>query len=245
MQETQDQEKLVYHLSELRKTFLKMIICLIILFPLGYLLAPYVIDFIIKWSFSYQDTQLNYFSPMEVFLVDLKVGFVLAFTIGFPYIVYQIWKFILPALYDKEKKFLKIAVGCSSFLFILGVVMCVAFVLPLIIKFSMSFATEQIKPILGISNFVSLSGWLMLAFGLMFQFPIAIYFLVKFDIVSTDTLKQKRPYVVIILLLIAALLTPPDVVSQLLLFIPTYILFELGLLFASFSKKTNQKMYLI
>ena len=237
MQETQDQEKLVYHLSELRKTFLKIIICLIILFPLGYFLAPYVIDFIIKWSFSYQNTQLNYFSPMEVFLVDLKVGFVLAFTIGFPYIVYQIWKFILPALYDKEKKFLKIAVGSSSFLFALGVIMCIAFVLPLIIKFSMSFATEQIKPILGISNFLCLSGWLMLAFGLMFQFPIAIYFLVKFDIVSINTLKQKRPYVIILLLLLAALLTPPDVVSQILLFIPTYFLFELGIMFAKFSNK--------
>ena len=161
MQETSDQEKLVYHLSELRKTFLKIILCLIILFPLGYFLAPYVIDLIVKWSFSYHNTQLNYFSPMEVFLVDLKVGFVLSFTIGFPYIIYQIWNFILPALYDKEKKFLKTAVFSSSFLFILGVVMCVAFVLPLIIKFSMSFATEQIKPILGISNFLGLSGWLM------------------------------------------------------------------------------------
>ena len=237
MQDTTDQEKLVYHLSELRKTLLNIIVCIIILFPLGYLLAPYIIDFIVRWSFNYQNTQLNYFSPMEVFLVDLKVGFVLAFTVGFPYTIYQIWKFILPALYDKEKKFLRTAVFCSSFLFILGVVMCVACVLPLIIKFSMSFATEPITPILGISNFLGLSGWLMLAFGLMFQFPIAIYFLVKFNIVSIDILKQKRPYVVIILLLIAALLTPPDVISQLLLFIPTYFLFELGLVFAKFSNK--------
>ena len=241
MQETSDQEKLVYHLSELRKTFLKIIVCLIILFPLGYFLAPYVIDFIVKWSFSYQNTQLNYFSPMEVFLVDLKVAFVLAFTIGFPYIIYQIWKFILPALYDKEKIFLKTAVSCSSFLFILGAAICIVFVLPLIIRFSMSFATENIKPILGISNFLSLSGWLMLAFGLMFQFPVAIYFLVKFDIVSIDTLRRKRPYVIIILLLIAALLTPPDVISQLLLFIPTYFLFELGIIFAKLTKRQNKK----
>lgn len=237
MQDTQDQEKLVYHLSELRKTFLKIIVCLIILFPLGYFSAPYVIDFITKWSFSYQNTQLSYFSPMEVFLVDLKVGFVLAFTIGFPYIVYQIWKFILPALYDKEKKFLKTAVYSSSFLFMLGVVMCVAFVLPLIIKFSMSFATEQIKPVLGISNFLGLSGWLMLAFGLMFQFPIAIYFLVRFDIISLESLKNKRPYVIVILLFVAAILTPPDIISQLLLFIPTYLLFELGIVFARLTKK--------
>ena len=115
--------------------------------------------------------------------------------------------------------------------------MCVGFVLPLIMKFSMSFATEQIKPILGISNFIVLSGWLMLAFGLMFQFPIAIYFLFRFDIVSLESLKNKRPYIVVILLIIAAILTPPDVVSQILLFIPTYLLFELGLFFAKFPKQ--------
>ncbi len=237
MQETQDQEKLVYHLSELRKTLLNIIVCIIILFPLGYLLAPYIIDFIIKWSFSYQNTQLNFFSPMEVFLLNLKIGFVFSFVFGFPYVIYQIWKFILPALYDKEKKFLKAAVFCSSFLFILGAAICIVFVLPLIIRFSMSFATEQIKPVLGISNFLGLSGWLILAFGLMFQFPIAIYFLVKFDIVSIDNLKQKRPYVIIMLLLVAALLTPPDVISQLLLFVPTYLLFELGIIFARLTKK--------
>ena len=237
MQETRDQEKLVYHLSELRKTLLNIVVCIIILFPLGYFLAPYITDFLVKWSFSYQNAQLNFFSPMEVFLINLKIGFVFSFVLGFPYIIYQIWKFILPALYDKEKNFLKTAVFCSSFLFILGAAICVGFVLPLIIKFSMSFATENIKPILGISNFLGLSGWLMLAFGLMFQFPIAIYFLVKFDIVSIETFKNKRPYIIIFLLISAAILTPPDIISQLLLFVPTYLLFELGIIFAKISNK--------
>ena len=174
---------------------------------------------------------------MEVFLVNLKIGFVIAFLVGFPFIIYKIWKFLLPALYDKEKKFLKIAVFCYTFLFVLGAAMCVVFVLPLIIKFSLSFATDKIQPIFGISNFLCLCGWLMLAFGLMFQFPIAIYFLVKFDIVSFETLRSKRPYVIVILLFMAALFTPPDVISQLLLFVPTYLLFEIGLLFAGISKK--------
>ncbi|MBQ3835288.1 MAG: twin-arginine translocase subunit TatC [Elusimicrobia bacterium] len=236
-----EEEKLTYHLSELRKTILAIIVSLIVLFPLGYFLAPYCIDLLIQRSFSNNTLTLNFFSPMEVFLINLKIGFVIAFIIGFPFIIYKIWNFLLPALYEKEKKFLKTAVICSTFLFIFGAAMCVAFVLPLIIKFSMSFATENIKPILGISNFVGLSGWLMLAFGLMFQFPIAIYFLVKFDIVSVEALKSKRPYIVVILLFIAAVVTPPDVVSQLLLFVPTYLLFEVGLLFASVSSKNLLK----
>ncbi len=230
-----EQEKLTYHLAELRKTILSIIICLIILFPLGYLVAPYCIDFLIKWSFSGKELSLNFFTPMEVFLVNLKTAFVIAFIFGFPYIIYKIWKFLLPALYDKEKNFLKTAVLCSGFLFILGAAICIGFVLPLIIKFSISFMTDNIKPILGISNFIGLAGWLILVFGLMFQFPIAIYFLVKFGIVPVETLKEKRPYVIVILLFMAALVTPPDVVSQLLLFIPTYLLFEAGLFFSSFN----------
>ncbi|WP_413854017.1 twin-arginine translocase subunit TatC, partial [Candidatus Ruminimicrobium bovinum] len=199
-----EQEKLTYHLSELRKTILSVIVCLIVLFPLGYFFAPYCIDWLIKRSFLNQSLSLNFFSPMEVFIVNLKIGFVVAFIMGFPYIIYKIWQFLLPALYDKEKKFIKTAVFCSSILFIFGAAICVAFVLPLIIKFSMSFTTEQIKPMLGISNFLGLSGWLMLVFGLMFQFPIVIYFLVKFSIVSVETLKNKRPYIIVVMLLIAA-----------------------------------------
>lgn len=227
-----EQEKFTYHLAQLRKTLLSIIICIIILFPLGYFLAPYCVDWLINWSFKGQLSNLSFFSPMEVFIVNLKIGFVIAFVLGFPYIMYKIWKFLLPALYDKEKKFLKIAVFCSSILFVFGVFVCIVFVLPLIIKFSMSFATDKIQPILGINNFLSLSGWLMLAFGIMFQFPIAVYFLVKFDIVSLETLTSKRPYIIIMILIVSALLSPPDVISQLMLFVPTYILFEVGLLFA-------------
>ena len=167
-----EQEKLTYHLSELRKTIISIVVCVIVLFPIGYFVAPYCIDWLVKWSFLQGNAQLNFFSPMEVFILNLKIGFVLSIILGFPYIIYKIWQFLLPALYDREKKFIKTAVFCSSFLFVLGVAMCIGFVLPLIIKFSMSFVTEQIKPILGITNFVALSGWLMLAFGLMFQFPI-------------------------------------------------------------------------
>ena len=232
-----EQDKLTYHLSELRKTILSIVVCVAVLFPIGYFLAPYCIDWLVRWSFPIDNAQLNFFSPMEVFILNLKIGFVIALVLGFPYIIYKIWQFLLPALYDKEKKFVKTAVFCSTFLFILGAAICVGFVLPLVIRFSMSFATEQIRPILGISNFVVLSGWLMLAFGLMFQFPIAIYFLVRFDIISLESLKNKRPYVVVILLFLAALLTPPDVVSQILLFIPTYLLFELGLFFAKYPKQ--------
>ena len=84
-----EQEKFTYHLTELRKTLLSIIFCLLILFPLGYYLAPYCMNFLIKWSFPPQLSKLNFFSPMEVFLVNLKIGFIISFIIGFPYIMYN------------------------------------------------------------------------------------------------------------------------------------------------------------
>jgi len=94
----------------------------------------------------------------------------------------------------------------------------------------MSFATGTLEPIFGVSNLVSLALWLSLAFGCMFQFPLVTYALVRAGIVDYETVCDKRPYVVVGILVLAALLTPPDIVSQLMLGIPTYLLFEMGLL---------------
>ena len=96
----------------------------------------------------------------------------------------------------------------------------------------MSFATQNIKAVLGISNVINLSLWLTLAFGLMFQLPLITYSLIKSGFVEYKTFENMRPYVIVIILIIAGILTPPDILSQVLLFTPTYLLFELGLLFA-------------
>lgn len=153
-------------------------------------------------------------------------------VICFPYMAKKIWDFILPALYDNEKKFIKSIVLISSTLFVCGVLFCLFLILPLIINFGMSFATGQIQAVFGISNVINLSLWLAVVFGLMFQMPLVTHSLIKSGIVDYETIADKRPYVVVGLLILAAVLTPPDVVSQVMLFIPTYALFELGLLFS-------------
>ena len=95
---------------------------------------------------------------------------------------------------------------------------------------------------LGLAGFLNLAGWLMLAFGVMFQAPVAVLLMVRFGLLSTETLRKKRPYVMTVILIVAAILTPPDVVSQVMLAIPTWLLFELGLLLAkNMEKKTNEQ----
>ena len=225
-------ESLVAHLEALRSMLLKSILALCIgLIPV-FLLTPYFMDALIKIMMRDNNVVLNYFSPMEVFILQIKTAVVLDILVCFPYIARQIWNFILPGLYENERRFIKSIVMTSSALFIIGVLFCLFFILPMLINFGISFATENVQAVFGISNVVTTALWLSVVFGLMFQFPLVTYSLIRADIVSYETVKNKRPYIIVGILIVAALLTPPDVVSQVMLATPTYLLFEAGLYFS-------------
>lgn len=234
-------ESIISHINELRETLLRCIYALAIgIIPMLFA-APRVLDLFIKLLIKDNNVVLNYFSPTEVFLIQIKTALVLDLIICFPYIAKQVWNFIVPALYEHEKKFISSIVLASTALFIFGAAFCLLFILPLIIKFGLSFATSNIQAVFGISNVVNISLWLVVAFGLMFQFPLITYSLIKSGIVSYETVSDKRPYVVVGLLILAAILTPPDIVSQIMLFIPTYLLFETGLFLSKKYKKRSNK----
>lgn len=197
---TDSEGELITHLEALRTTLMRCLLALgIMLFP-SFLFTPACLDFLVKILLSGQQVTLNFFSPAEVFILQIKLALVLDILICFPYIARQIWNFVLPALYENERRFIKSIIFSSSLMFILGVIFCLIFILPLIIKF-----------------------------GLMFQFPLITYMLIRSGITSYTAVAAKRPYVFTAILIIAAILTPPDIVSQLMLAVPTYILFELGL----------------
>lgn len=225
-------ESLIAHLEALRETILKCLLVLGLVFPFMLFAAPKVLEWLTEIIISDSNISLNYFSPAEVFLIQIKTAAVLDLVICFPYIAKKIWDFILPALYENERKFIKTTVLTSSFLFVLGVLFCIFFILPLIIKFGMSFSSSNIKAVFGISNIINLSLWMSISFGLMFQLPLITYSLIKSDIIPYDSISDKRSYVIVGILIIAGILTPPDVVSQILLALPTYMLFEIGLFFA-------------
>lgn len=225
-------ESLISHLEALRETLLKCIISLCIVFPFVFFIAPHALNWLIDTILSGTNIKLNYFSPMEVFLIQIKTAFILDLIICFPYMAKKIWDFILPALYDNEKKFIKSLVFISSTLFILGVAFCLFVMLPFVIKFGLSFSTSTINPMFSISNIINLTLIMSLSFGLMFQMPLITHALIKSGIISYEAISDKRPYVIVIILIIAGILTPPDVVSQITLGLPTYLLFELGLLFS-------------
>lgn len=235
------EDTLIGHLEALRQTLLRCLAAVALLFPVGYGVSPAVIDGLVTLCFPEGAAQLNFFSPMEVFLVRLKMGAILAFFGVLPWILWQVWRFLLPALYAAERKALGWWIVSATGLFFAGALFCAFFVLPMLVRFAMSFATSTIQPMLGVANVVTLAGWLLLAFGAMFQTPILVLLSVRFGLISAASLRSKRPYVVIIILVIAAILTPPDVISQIALAFPTWLLFELGLWLAARQERLAQQ----
>ncbi len=234
----ENNESLISHLEALRQTLLKCIISLCVVFPFVFFAAPAVLNWVIDIILNGTGIKLNYFSPMEVFIVQIKTAFILDLVVCFPYIAKKIWDFILPALYDNEKKFIKSLVTISSLLFISGVLFCLFIMLPFVIKFGLSFSGENINAMFNISNIVNLALIMSLSFGVMFQMPLVTHALIKSGLVSYETISDKRPYVIVIILIIAGILTPPDVISQITLGLPTYLLFELGLLCSKKNKNS-------
>lgn len=226
-----EDESLIKHLEALRNVLIKSLTALAVGMLPMFFIAPYVVNALINVMIAENDVTLNFFTPMEVFILQLKTALVLDILVCFPYIAKKVWNFILPALYEHERCFIRSIVLSSSALFVIGILFCLFFILPLVIRFGLSFTTDNLQPVFGIGNIVSLALWLSFVFGVMFQFPLITYALIRANIVSYEAIKSKRIYVFIGILILAGLLTPPDIVSQLLLTIPTYILFEAGLWF--------------
>jgi len=167
-----------------------------------------------------------------VFLVPMKVTLMLAFLIALPYILYQIWAFIAPGLYDHEKKLALPLVAASVALFFVGMAFAYFLVFPTVFGFMSRIAPEGVAWMTDIEKYLSFVMTTFVAFGVTFEVPVVVVVLVRIGIVELATLKQWRPYVIVGAFIVGAIFTPPDVISQLMLAIPLCLLFELGLLVA-------------
>lgn len=234
------EESLISHLEALRETILKCLTALCVVIPFTLWLSPHVLNCLVDIIAGSDKISFNFFSPMEVFLLQLKTALLLDVIICFPYMAKKVWDFILPALYEHEKKFIRTVALASTFLFILGAAFCIFVIMPIVVKFGMSFASQNINPVFGLSNIINLTLVMAAAFGAMFQMPLITIALVRSGIVSYESLSDKRPYVIVIILILAAIFTPPDVVSQLMLGTPTYLLFEVGLFVAKFNRPEGE-----
>jgi sec-independent protein translocase protein TatC len=166
------------------------------------------------------------------FLVPMKVTLVLALILSLPWVFYQAWAFIAPGLYAHEKRLVLPLVFSSSLLFIAGVAFCYFFVFGRVFHFIANFAPSSIAVMPDIENYLDFVISMCLAFGATFEVPVVVVILVRMGFISVEKLKSIRPYIIVGAFVIAAIVTPPDVVSQLALAVPMWLLFELGLLLA-------------
>jgi len=221
------------HLEELRWALIRAVAAIILLFPFALYFSDGIIQLLIA-RLCPPEVSLKYFSPVEPFLVKLKMALFIAIFLALPVIFKQFWSFVAPGLYQWEKR---LAAGLLVSTFLLsfaGAAFALILIMPLIMSFSLSFETSYLQASIGIDNFVSLTGSLMIAFAAVFQMPAVILVMVITGMVSMSALKASRAYVLVVILIVSAVLTPPDVVSQLMMTLPAYLLFEAGLLFASF-----------
>ncbi|MFQ5993977.1 MAG: twin-arginine translocase subunit TatC [Acidiferrobacterales bacterium] len=170
--------------------------------------------------------------PADPFFIPIKLTFALAVVITIPYLLYQLWAFVAPGLYKRERRLVVPLLVSSTMLFYLGMVFAYFVVFPIAFGFFTGYAPEGVRVMTDINAYLSFVLRVFFAFGVAFEVPIAIILLARAGVVDPDTLAGKRPYVAIATFVIAMLLTPPDAFSQTLLAIPMLLLFEVGIFFA-------------
>jgi sec-independent protein translocase protein TatC len=240
--ETNEEHKmsLTEHLVELRKRLTNSLIALGIGFGVCYYYKDWIFDIVTRplTQVLPKNSYLVYTGLTEAFFTYMKVAFFASLIITSPFILYQIWKFIVPGLLPKERKYVVPFVISSSLLFITGVLFGYFVALPPAFKFFVSFNNQYLQAMLSFKDYLSLFVTFLLGFGVSFELPIFMFFLAKLGIVNAKMLSKQRRYAILVIFVVAAILTPsPDALSQVLMAIPLMFLYEVSIFVVKFAEK--------
>ena len=239
MADTQDpapQETFISHLVELRDRLLRAIIAVLVL-TLGMVpWAKEIYALLAQPLLSALPSGATMIATdvTGTFLVPLKVTLMAGFLVALPYVLYQAWAFVAPGLYQHEKRLAVPVIVSSFFFFLVGMAFAYFVVFPVAFGFFVGYTPPGVQMMTDIDKYLSFVLTMFLAFGLTFETPVVVVVLVRMNVVSLDKLKAARGYVIVGAFVIGAIFTPPDVISQLLLAIPLWLLYEVGLFLARF-----------
>ncbi|HHX74825.1 MAG TPA: twin-arginine translocase subunit TatC [Firmicutes bacterium] len=239
MGQRSERQTIFGHLEELRKRLLICIFAFVITTIGSFLFVEQLRAIIIRPA---GELELVYITPPEALMADLRLAIMAGIVFALPVLVYQLIAFLLPALEKEEKKILIPAVLAVVFFFSLGVLFAYYVVFPFTIRFFLAFATDSLQPLFTISAYLSFAVNFIFAFGIVFQMPLLFFILGYLGIISAEFLRKYRKYAVLVILLVAALLTPPDVFSQMMLGIPLYGLYEVGIWAVAFSQGKRKRL---
>jgi sec-independent protein translocase protein TatC len=236
------QDTFISHLVELRDRLLRAILAVLIVFVCLFPWAKDLYSLLAQPLLAVlpQGGQMIATDVVGVFLVPMKVALLVAFVIALPYVLYQIWAFVAPGLYTHEKRLVLPLIVTSTFLFVAGMAFAYFLVFPVVFKFMASIAPEGVAWMTDIEKYLSFALTTFIAFGVTFEVPVAVVLLVRMNIVGVDKLREIRPYVIVGAFVVGAIFTPPDVISQLLLAVPLWVLYELGIICASMMSKAKE-----
>ncbi len=236
----------VSHLLELRDRLLRIILVVIVIFLGLFYFANDIYTYVAGPLSSHlpEGSTMVAIGVASTFLIPFKLTLVLSVFAAMPFILYQIWGFVAPGLYRHERKMAVPVLAASTFLFYLGMAFAYYVVFPLVFKFFISVAPEAITYTPDIGSYLDIVLTLFFAFGVAFEVPIATVLLVWTGTTTPEKLAEKRSYVILGAFVVGMLLTPPDIISQTLLALPMWVLFEIGIIFARlYIPKGAEKTY--
>lgn len=229
-----EQETFISHLVELRDRILRALVAFAVVFVCLFPFAQDLYTLVAGPMLAAlpKGKEMLATGVASPFFIPVKVTMMCAFVVALPIILYQVWAFVAPGLYVHEKKLIAPLVVSSTALFLCGMAFAYFLVLPTVFRFLASFTPEGVSFAPDISQYLDFVLTLLIAFGLAFEVPVVVVVLVRMGVVSVAKLKEIRPYVIVGAFVIGAIFTPPDVISQLMLAIPMWLLYELGIIVA-------------
>jgi sec-independent protein translocase protein TatC len=238
----QQEQPFMSHLIELRGRLLRMVLFIVLVFLVLFPFTSQLYALLAKPLLHYLPAGGSMIATevASPFLTPFKFVFVLAIALSMPYILHQMWRFIAPGLYQREKRIALPLLVSSIALFYSGIAFAYYVVFPLAFRFLVGAAPEGVEVMTDISKYLDFTLTIFFAFGLAFEVPVAIVLMVWAGITTPAALAAKRSYVIVVAFVIGAILTPPDVISQTLLAVPMWLLFEVGLFFARFIVASEQ-----
>jgi sec-independent protein translocase protein TatC len=235
---------LLDHLVELRKRLIRSLLVLFGLLIACFFVAGPIFDILVQ---PYRDAvaptpvELIYTAPQEFFFTQLSLAFFGALFLGFPYLAWEIYGFVAPGLYKKERQSFVPYLIATPIFFLIGAGMVYFAVLPMAMRFFHAMETAEINMLVKVSEYLGLAMTLIIAFGVCFQLPVVLTLLARIELVTSPTLAKGRRYAIVAILAVAAFITPPDPISQIGLALPMYLLYELSILSVKWVERSRAK----
>ena len=223
------------HIEELRQRIFKSIFAIVVGFLISWPFSKRIIVYLENPLPDNLKGKLIFLSPPEAFFTALKVSLFAGIILAIPFILYQVWRFVEPGLYEHEKKFILPFIFFSSFFFLIGASFSYFIILPFALRFLLGFMNDILTPQITVGSYISFIIQMILAFGFVFLLPVVVWLLSKLDVINYRWLEKNRKYAILVIFILAAVLTPPDVFSQVMMGLPLIVLYEMSIFVARFS----------